>query len=150
MTWIMSDSSESGVPRSVRIIAWSVAGVGTLLVVGVIVVVLMFEHAVGQAPVKAADDARGLARDAVGDLRTESQDGVLTDDQITVAIAKANGVVKSVKRADSSIDVTARVEGNSGGVGGEITVALCFTYTIALPVQPTSKIDMRELPSCPQ
>lgn len=145
----MSDSRGSGVPRPARIFAWSVAGVGTLLVVGIIVVNLMFEHAVGQAPAKAAEMAREQARNVVGDLRADAKDGALTDDQIVVTFGKVDGEVKSVKRTDSSIDLTARIVGASSGIGGEITAGLCFTYTIALPVQSTSKIDMRELPSCP-
>ncbi len=120
-----------------------------MLAIAFIVVSTMLEHAASQAPVKAAEIARGFAGDAVGDLRAAAQDGTLTDDQIAAAITKANGLVKVVKRTDSAIEVTARIEAISPGIGGEISADLCFTYTVALPVQPVSKIDMRELPSCP-
>jgi len=144
----VSQPSDGGGARGARTATWIF---GSVLVVILAVVGYVAYGLSDSGQRESAAQARAFAQQAARELPALATDGTLSDQQINDEMRRTQSVVRRITRGADSIVVLAVVEGRAPGpLAGTVETDICVQYTIALPVQPDSKIDMRELPSCPR
>ncbi|WIX86354.1 hypothetical protein [Amycolatopsis sp. DG1A-15b] len=143
----MSETTESKRPRTVRI-TWLLGG-ATLLAAAVFFWITLGPPTMNDRALKRASEAADVhAHEAVGRLVTAARESDFTDARISRAMALSTAGVRSIRRLDSVIVVTAEVHAVTSGAFGTLSADRCYEYEITLPVQNDSSIRLHELPSC--
>lgn len=144
----MRNSGDGTRSRAARITAWLLGG--ALLLVAAVFLLVAYGPvgADRRARETASEAARNQAGEAVGRLVTAAREGALTDARINRALALSTAGVRSIRRLDSAIVVTAEVHGVTSDAFGTISADPCYEYDLTLPVRDESSIKFHELPSC--
>ncbi|MEU4253749.1 hypothetical protein AB0F15_40790 [Amycolatopsis sp. NPDC026612] len=144
----MSNSADSTRPRAARTTAWLLGG-ALILVAAVFLWVAYGPAGADRRALETASEAsRNQAGEAVGRLVTAAHEGALTDARINRAMGLSTAEVRSIRRLDSAIVVTAEVHAVTSGAFGTLSADPCYEYDITLPVRNESSINFHEIPSC--